>query len=357
MTKIRQLNIRSFRNIDEALIDIRSPLVCFHGQNAQGKTNILEAVYLVANPRSFRSGTNSEYVKIGKKESSVHIKINDDIGDYTAGIKVFGERKEVYINSKKVRSIKEVIKNLKIIAYVPNSYELVLGDDAERRRFIDKFCFYMDQEHIDDIVYYNNVLKNRNAALKKKADYSLWDDLIAEKGEKIISRRMEKLSIIDTYIRDTFRIFFEDSTGINISYRPSGGVSKKDLLLKLENSRNIDEQRGFTAIGPHRDKLDIVYLGVDARRVVSTGQAKLIAFLLKIAKARAIKSISGKAPVFLYDDVNAFLDERRLVQLIEIIKKEKLQILSSSVDNNLFRRLFSDSVQFITVREGRVIND
>jgi DNA replication and repair protein RecF len=357
VTKIRQLNIKNFRNIEEALIDIKSPLVCFHGQNAQGKTNILEAVYLVSNPRSFRAGTNSDYIKIGSEGCSVFMNVDDDIGEYRAGIKIVKDKKEVYINSKKVKSIKALIKDLKIIAYVPNSYELVLGDDAERRKFIDKFCFYMDQEHMDDLVYYNNALKNRNAALKKKKDYSLWDELMAEKGERIISRRMKELSLIDTYIQDTFKIFFNDTTGVNIKYRPSGGISKKELLLKLKDSRDLDEQRGFTGSGPHRDKLDIIYLNNDAKKFVSTGQAKLIALLLKIAKARAIKSIFGKAPVFLYDDVNAFLDEKRLSQLIEIIKEEDMQILSSSVDNNLFRRLFSDSVQFITVREGRLIND
>ncbi|MEI6079404.1 MAG: DNA replication and repair protein RecF [bacterium] len=356
MARIDRLRIYSFRNIDEAVIDIQSPFVCFYGQNAQGKTNILEAIYLMSNTRSFRSGSVPDWIQSGKEESKVTGEISDELGEYSLGFKLKTNRKELFINEKPVSGLKDVIRRLRIISYNPSSYELILGDDTERRRFFDRVVYSIDADHLDDVVYYNKVLKNRNMSLKQRQDYRVWDEFIASIGEKIIARRINAIKLMQQYFDDTFKLFFDNST-VALDYIPSGGTSKTDILKNLQITAKIDEARGFTGVGAHRDKIDIIFNGSHAKKVVSTGQAKLIAFLFKVAKTRFIKEFSKKSPIFLYDDVSAFLDEERLMQLIDIIKKEDIQIMSSSVDNNLFRKLFSDSVQFITVREGRVVND
>ncbi|MCX6112182.1 MAG: DNA replication and repair protein RecF [Proteobacteria bacterium] len=356
MARIDSLRIYNFRNIEEAVVKIQSPFVCFYGQNAQGKTNILEAIYLMSNVRSFRSGSVPDWIQKGKEESSVMAEVDDDLGSYKAGFKLKNGKREFLINEKQTEGIKSIIKRLRIISYNPSSYELILGDDGERRRFFDRVVYSIDTDHLDDVIYYNRVLKNRNTALKQKQDYRLWDDFIANTGERIISRRIKAMELMQDYFTDTFHLFFNDSSNVVLKYRPSAGTSKEEILKRLGTDVRIDEFKGATGSGPHRDRIDIIFNDSDAKRVVSTGQAKLIAFLFKVAKTRFIKEFSKKSPIFLYDDVSAFLDEKRLLQLIDIIKKEDVQIVSTSVDNNLFRKLFSDSVQFITVREGSVIN-
>jgi len=356
VAEIEFLKISSFRNIEEIDVKIQAPFVCFYGQNAQGKTNILESLYLASNIRSFRSGNTSEWIMHGKKQAKVLLGAKDDIGHFTIGYEANKGFREYFVDDKQINSIRGLIDRVRIIAYSPSSYELILGDDSERRVFFDKVVYSMDTKHLEDVVYYNKALKNRNAALKLKKDYRLWDDFIATTGERIIDKRVKAISLMQAYFKDTFSLFFGDNANLEFVYKPSAGSSFSEIKHKLDKESRNDELRGTTGYGPHRDRIYIMLNGREAKSTVSTGQAKLIAFLFKIAKLRFIKEFSGKNPVFLYDDVSAFLDEKRLCQLVEIIKKENVQILSSSVDNNLFRTLFSDSVQFITVREGRVDN-
>ncbi|MEI6093781.1 MAG: hypothetical protein WCQ47_08935, partial [bacterium] len=195
MTRIEFLRIYCFRNIEEAVIKIQSPFVCFYGQNAQGKTNILEAVYLMSNIRSFRAGSVQEWVQDGKQESSVMAEVSDELGSYKAGFKLKNGRRDFFINDKPIDSVKGIIKKLRIISYNPSSYELILGEDTERRKFFDRVVYSIDPDHLDDLVYYNKVLKNRNIALKQKHDYRLWDEFIAKTGEKIINRRIRAISL------------------------------------------------------------------------------------------------------------------------------------------------------------------
>ena len=357
MAEIESIRISSFRNLEEVKVKIESPFVCFYGQNAQGKTNILESLYLISNIRSFRSGNTTDWIMHGKKKALVSLEAKDEIGRFTMGYEVNKGFRDYFVDDKPINSIRGLIDRIRMIAYSPSSYELILGDDSERRSFFDKVVYSMDTKHLEDVVYYNKALKNRNAALKLSKDYRLWDDFIANAGERIISKRIKAIGLMQEYFKDTFGLFFGDSSNLSFVYKPSAGVTASDIKSKLSKENKGDEIRGATGYGPHRDKIFIMFDGRDAKSTVSTGQAKLIAFLFKIAKVRFIKEFSGKNPVFLYDDVSAFLDEKRLCQLVEIIKKENVQILSSSVDNNLFRTLFSDSVQFITVTEGRLEND
>ncbi len=356
MAEIEFFKIRSFRNLEEVDVKIKSPFVCFYGQNAQGKTNILESLYLLSNIRSFRSGNTADWIMHGQKQSKALFGIKDEIGRFTMGYEVNKGFRTYFIDDKQIKGIRELIERLRIISYSPSSYELILGDDSERRQFFDKVVYSMDTRHLEDVVYYNKALKNRNASLKLGKDHSIWNEFLASSGERIISRRLRAIDLMQGYFKDTFSLFFGDDGVLDFIYKPSAGTTSTEIKNKLEKESRKDEIRQTTSYGPHRDRIYIMLNGRDAKTTVSTGQAKLIAFLFKIAKIRFIKEFSGKKPIFLYDDVSAFLDEKRLCQLVEIIKKEEVQILSSSVDNNLFRTLFSDSVQFITVREGRVDN-
>jgi len=357
VAEIEFFKISSFRNLEEIEVKIESPFVCFYGENAQGKTNILESIYLASNIRSFRAGNTNDWIMHSKKQSKVVLSTKDDISRFTIAYEINKGFRDYFIDDKQINSIRGLIDRVRIIAYSPSSYELILGDDSERRAFFDKVVYSMDTKHLEDIVYYNKALRNRNAALKLGTDHRLWDEFLASSGERIIAKRMKAINLMQEYFKDTFDLFFGDEGKLNFVYKPSAGITSSDIKNKLEKESRNDEIRKVTGYGPHRDRIYIMFNGRDAKSSVSTGQAKLVAFLFKIAKVRFIKEFSGKKPVFLYDDVSAFLDEKRLCQLVEIIKKEDVQILSSSVDNNLFRTLFSDSVQFITVREGRVYNN
>lgn len=357
MAELKSLRIQDFRNIEEAELDIKAPFVCFYGDNAQGKTNILEAIYLTANLRSFRSGNHPEWIRSGSKYSHVSALIKDELSTYKIGYHLSRNERRYFIDTNKTAGLKDIITRIRIISYGPNSHELVLGDDGERRRFIDRVVYSIDQKHLDDLIIYNKALKNRNAAIKQNEQYHIWDHIIAKHGSRIVKKRIESINMIREYLVTTFGEFFANRHKIDLEYVPTAGIEESQILDKLIKTAKIDEDQRTTSSGIHRDRIQIYLDGYDAKKVVSTGQAKLISFIFKIAKLRFIREYSKRSPIFLYDDVSSFLDEKRLLQLIGIIKKEDSQIISTTVDNSLFRRLFSDSVQFITVREGRLIND
>lgn len=357
MAELRSLRIQDFRNIEGVNLNISSPFVCFYGENAQGKTNILESIYLMANVRSFRNGSICDWIKSDKKSSYVCGKVEDELGPYELSYSLTKNERKYSIDDNRLKSIKEIISRLRIISYGPGSYELVLGDDGERRRFLDRVVYSIDPSHLDDLIVYNKALKNRNASIKQRSDYSIWNSILAKHGSRIVKKRVDAVKMIRSYLDDTYLKFFNDGSSVDVNYCPTCGVEEGEMLERLIRTSRNDEDQGATSCGPHRDRIEIRLDGVEAKRVVSTGQAKLISFIFKISKLRFIRSYSGKKPIFLYDDVSAFLDEKRLLQLIDIIKKEEVQIISTAVDNNLFKSLFSDSVQFITVREGRVFND
>ena len=357
MTELRNLKILNFRNIKEADINIKSPFVCFYGGNAQGKTNILESFYLTSNIRSFRSGGISDWINKDEKECFVSADIEDNLGDYNVSYALAKNERRFFINKNKLTGIKDVISRVRIISYGPSSHELVLGDDSERRKFLDRVVYSIDPLHLNYLVNYNKAIKNRNASIKQKEDYKIWDSALAKYGSRIVKKRISAIKMMQDYLTDTFSLFFNNDSNVSINYVPTAGIEEEQIMKKLERSQKADEEQKATTAGPHRDRIDIELNGSDAKKFVSTGQAKLISFIFKISKLRFIKEYSNKKPIFLYDDVSSFLDEKRLLQLIEIIKKEEVQIISSAVDNSLFKKLFSDSVQFITVREGRVIND
>ncbi len=357
MTELTNLKVLNFRNIEDAEINISSPFVCFCGENAQGKTNILEAFYLATNIRSFRTGSISDWVRKDQKQAFVSAKITDTLGDYTIGYSLDKNERKFFIDKNKLNGIRDIISRIRVISYSPSSYELVLGDDGERRRFLDRVVYSIDQSHLNDLVCYNKTLKNRNASIKQKEDYTVWDKILAKYGSRIIKKRILAIEMMQDYLTETFNLFFGDKKSLCLNYLYTAGVEEDQILSKLKKTHKLDEDQKATTVGPHRDKIEILFDGLEAKKTVSTGQAKLISFIFKISKLRFIKKYSKKKPIFLYDDVSAFLDEKRLLQLIEIIKKEDVQIISTAVDNSLFKKLFSDSVQFITVREGRVLND
>lgn len=356
MLKLNHLSIRNFRNIKELDLKIDSSFTCFVGENAQGKTNILESVYLLSNLRSFRYSDLSTYLKEGEEKSIVKADLKDNLGAYNISYELTKKDKKYFLNKKPVQSIRNIVSDVKIIAYTPDTYNLISGEDSYRRNFLDKTIFFTDDSYINDLINYNKVLKNRNAALKNNKDYTLWDNLYCKYSEIINKNRIKILDEIKPFINNYFNKFFKN-IDLNINYKNTLPLDKNGILEKIKKDSQKDEKLGFTNSGPNRDKIEILLNNKEVKKVFSTGQIKLLAFIFKLAEIEIVKNFTKKNIIFLYDDVSAFLDKEKITQLIEIIKEKNIQILSSSVDNSLFKERFSDSVLFITVRDGRLVYD
>lgn len=357
MSYIKKLKISNFRNIKEINVDFNNPFICFYGENAQGKTNILEAIFLLANLKSFRYSNAIDWLKRGSDFSNVEALLKDNISEYSIRFNLDKNGKRIFfLDGKKLKSVKDLISRLMIVSYTPETYNLVIGEDSKRRKFLDKIIFSLDSKYLEELINYNKVLKNRNISLKKGENFNIWDDLLVKYSLIIAKKRYKIIDLIKEDLKLLYKKFFKDSL-IDIVYKPSLGFTKIEALSKLKKQNKKDKSYGFTSLGTHRDKVEILVNKKEAKKEISTGQAKLISFILKVLKIEKIREFSGKNPIFIYDDVNVFLDESRLIKLLEIIKEKDIQIVASSVDNSLFKSLFSDSVQFTTVSEGSLINE
>jgi DNA replication and repair protein RecF len=354
---IKKLKFSNFRNLSNINVDFKNNFVCFYGKNAQGKTNILESIFLLANLKSFRSSNTIDFLKRGSEFSKVEAVLEDNISKYSVCFNLDKNGKRTFfLDNKKLKSIKNIINRLMIVSYTPDTYNLIIGEDSKRRKFLDKIIFSLDSKYLEELINYNKVLKNRNVSLKEGKNFHIWDDLLIKYALIISSKRFKIVEIIKKDLKRLYKKFFENSS-IDIVYKPSLGFTKIEALSKLKKQNKKDKIYGFSSLGIHRDKIEILVNKQEAKREISTGQAKLISFILKILKIEKIREFSGKNPIFIYDDVNVFLDESRLFKLLEIIKEKDIQIIASSVDNSLFKSLFSDSVQLITVSEGSLINE
>lgn len=356
MSLLGNLRINNFRNIEELKIKVTSSMVCIYGDNAQGKTNIVEAIYLLGNSKSFRNVTLVDVLKFNEKNSFVSAEFKDEDGTFDVSYSFDKEKKTYNFNSNTLSSIKNIYSKLRIVAYTPASYLLILGNENERRLFFDRVAFSINKQHLENLINYNKIIKNRNIMIKQNKKFYILDGILAELNEKIICARIKAVEEIEKIVQNIFVSFFVDVNNLKIRYKSSCGFKKEEILENIKKNKDKDICCACTTIGSHRDIFDIKIDDVNAKKIISTGQNKLLSLLLKLAKIEIIKKYSDINPIFIFDDAGAFLDKDKFLQLADYIKKIKVQIFFTSVDKSLFENDLFDSVQLLKVEKGELKN-
>jgi len=348
--------IKNFRNIRELKLKINSSSVCFYGDNAEGKTNILEAIYILSNLKSFRYSNLNDLVNFDEKKALVEANFINDF-EFNLSYEITKDNKNYKINNNAINSIKEIYNVLRIVAYTPNSYYLLLGSENEKRLFFDKLSYSINAKHIDNLIYYNRVLKQRNILIKQNKKFNIYDELLAESGSKIVEIRNQAITEIEDDIKLNFKNYFNNINDIKIKYKSYLGNTKKEILKNL--SKNIEKDKAYqcTCYGTHRDIFEIKINNINTKKIISTGQSKLLTLLFKLAKLKIIKKYTKIKPIFLFDDTSSFLDIGRFKQVVDNIKELEVQIFFSTVDKSLFTEYFFDSVKVLKVINGEVKNE
>lgn len=337
-------------------MSFNSSMVCFYGDNAQGKTNIVEAISLLANSKSFRNISLSDLLKFNEKNSFVNGTFNDVDGVFDVSYSFDKEKKTYKLNYNNLSSIKEIYDKLRIVAYTPASYLIVLGNENERRLFFDRVAFSIEKGHLDNLINYNKIIKNRNVMIKQNKKFFILDEMLAGLNEKIILARIMAVNEIERTIQNLFSNFFNEVKSLKIKYRSTCGYTKNEILDNFKKNKEKDICCLCTTLGVHRDIFDIKMNDISAKKIISTGQNKLLSLLLKLAKLEIIKKYSGISPIFIFDDAGAFLDKDRFLKLADYIKEIRVQIFFTSVDKSLFESDLFDSVQMLKVEKGELKN-
>lgn len=355
MSFIESISIKNFRNIEELNLKFSSSNICFYGNNAEGKTNILEAIYLLGNTKSFRSTFLNDLINFNKKSAIVGSTINSDkIGKFNIEYTLNKDSKKYKLNDNLINSIKDIYSKLSIVVYSPSSYQIILGSECARRVFFDRIAYSIEQSHLENLIYYNKLIKNRNLLIKQNKKFYIYDELIADTSVQIIELRKKAVNNIESFSSDKFISYFKSINTFHVKYKTSSGNTKNEILENLFKNRIKDKNYLCTTNGVHRDYFEIKVNGILAKKYFSTGQSKLLSLLFKLAKIQIIRKYSKIKPVFLFDDAGTFLDKNRFLQIVNNIKEIDSQIFFTSTDISLFDGNFFDSVQLLKVKKGEV---
>jgi len=305
------LSFTNFRNIKDGTIDLLSKEVYFVGDNGQGKSNILESLYLASYGNSFRTKNDAEIVREGEKDYSVRAIFRDQ-KERTNSINITyqNDKKRIDKNAKQILDRKELVDTIPCVLFNHDDLDFAVGTPDRKRFFIDQSLSMYDNTYIDLLRTYKKILKTRNLVLKEKNTgiLDVLDAQLAESGIAVIKKR-------NSTIRDFNRVFarlYAEVSGIdnvNIEYSPSWKVDSADrVLIQLAEKREFDLNMGTSMSGPHRDRIRFLRNRTHFVPTASTGQRRLLSLLLRTAQASFYTEVTGRLPVLLMDDVMLELD-------------------------------------------------
>lgn len=335
--KISSLKLTNFRNWEERSFEF-SDRVLIYGPNAQGKTNILEALYLLATTRSFR-GREAELIKKKSEFMKLEGKIeNDNESEIEIVFKNNGPKveKEFQINGRKRPTI-DFVGEFSAIVFSPEDLQLVSGPPELKRRYLSFTIGQKDREYLYDLLNYKKVLKQRNDLLKRwdlgtiKDEIDIWDKKLSEYGQKVIDKRIELESFINKRIKQYYSDLSGEEVDVRFVYEPA--LFAESLSGSLADNRDRDIREKITTSGPHRDSWDLMIGEDQAAGICSRGEYRTLILALKLCERDWFLAKGGEKPVILLDDVFSELDESRRKYLIEAFSGSQLVITTTDLEH------------------------
>ncbi len=347
---IKQLTLHNFRNYEDLDIAFDSGCNILYGDNAQGKTNILEAVYVCGTSRSHKGAKDREMIRF--KESEAHLRAMIEVDERDIRIDIHlrkNKTKGIAINGRPIKRAGELFGLMHMILFSPEDLNIVKNGPAERRRFIDMELCQLDSIYMSDLANYNKILNQRNKLLKDiqvtpslKDTLDVWDMQLTEYGKRIIRRRKEfvlELKDITTAMHQTLTGGKEE---LLICYEPS--VSEEMFEDSLFIARDRDLRNGQTSVGPHRDDLKFEIDHIDIRTYGSQGQQRTCALSLKLSEIQLVERHIHEKPLLLLDDVLSELDSSRQNYLLNGLEKTQTIITCTGMDDFVRNRFEVDRV-------------
>ena len=318
-----------------------------YGDNAQGKTNILESMYVCATSKSHRGSKDREIIRFDNDES--HIKVNVKKNDMNYRIDMHLKKnkpKGIAVNGIPIKRAVELFGILNIVFFSPEDLNIIKNGPSERRRFIDMELSQLDKIYLDCLINYNKVVNQRNSLLKEYAfsgrediisSLDIWDMQLVKYGNDVIKSREKFVKEINDLVKSIHTKLSGDREQLEIIYEPC--VKEQDFESELVRVRDRDLKFKCTNIGPHKDDMCFLINGMDVRKYGSQGQQRTAALSLKLAEIELVKQIIHDTPVLFLDDVLSELDSRRQNFLLDSIGNIQTMITCTGLDeiiNNRF---------------------
>ncbi len=328
---LKELHLTGFKNYQELKLQFSDKINCFTGQNAAGKTNILDAIYLLSLTKSFFNTPDKLIVNTASQDNFYSVIAIYEVKNSIETIQVKyvkNNRKIFKKNDKEYPRLSDHIGLLPLVMISPNDVFLISEGSELRRRFLDIIISQFDKEYLHNLIQYNTALKQRNAILKKM-DFShtgsmglfeVWDQKLIEYGTPIFEERKAMTETLTTYFNQFYTAISNDQNELSVKYRSQ--LFQKPLKELLENNFENDKYLKYTSVGIHKDDLNFTIDGLPLKKIGSQGQQKSLLIALKLAEYEILKQGSGKKPLLLLDDVFDKLDSFRVGKVMELVAEK-----------------------------------
>ncbi len=364
---LTKISLIHFRNYKKQNIKLHSGINIFVGNNAQGKTNILESIYLLALTKSHRPGIDNTLIKIGEEQAKIKGTVKDGKIFRDLEIQLTKLQKKVLLNGKEVRKMADYITHLNVIIFTPDDLEIIKGSPSIRRNLLNIDMSQLSRSYLQLLNEYDKILKNRNEYLRlmyvnhlKDENYlSVLDEKLVERAVKIYKYRNEFLNRINKVIGTIYENI-TGNIGLVIKYEPNIEVANfeeeslnKELMNKLRKNRERELAQGTSLYGPHRDDFSFYLNNDNMRFFASQGQQRLAVICFKLAEIELFKEDTSTTPVLLLDDIFSEIDRKKKNKLLKYIEKDIQTIITTTDLKDIKRDVLQDAKIF-TVQDGTI---
>lgn len=361
--KVKSLKLKNFRNYDLLNLDFDEEANIFYGDNAQGKTNILEAAYLSGTTKSHRGAKDKELIRFGSEESHIETVVEKKGINYQIDLHIKKNgSKGIAINKLPIRKASELFGVINFVFFSPEDLNIIKNGPSERRRFIDLELSQLDKIYLSNLTNYNRIVNQRNHLLKEinienKNNFTdnleIWELQLVQYGNKLIERRKQFVEDMNRIVSSVHKKLTGNKEEIQIIYEPSNGILTLDQAVKKNRERDLRIKS--TSIGPHRDDICIMSGDLDIRRFGSQGQQRTAALSLKLAEIELVKRTIHDTPILLLDDVLSELDKHRQNYLLDSINDIQTLITCTGVEDFVNHRFSVNKV--FHVQNGQVAKE
>lgn len=355
---IESIRLNNFRNYESLEMNFDQGTNILYGDNAQGKTNILEAVYVCSTTKSHKGSKDKEIVRFGEEESHIKMTVRRDGIPYRIDMHLKKNRtKGVAVNGVPIKKASELFGIVNVIFFSPEDLNIIKNGPAERRRFLDLELCQLNKVYVYDLVQYNRVVVQRNKLLKEmdsdpslKETLNIWDSQLVRFGSELIRLRTRFVEELNELIREIHFHLSGEREELEIRYEPN--VTPETFEAELSRNRNQELRQRLTLTGPHRDDLNFIVNGADIRKFGSQGQQRTAALSLKLSEIELVKRTVKDYPVLLLDDVLSELDGKRQEHLLSEISHIQTLITCTGLDEFVNSRFQMDKI--FKIVEGTV---
>lgn len=358
---IKSIELQNYRNYGELHMELDGGTNILYGNNAQGKTNVLEAVYLCCTTKSHRGSKDREIIRFEEEESHIKLTLEKDGVPYRIDMHLKKNKpKGIAINGIPIHKASELFGIANVVFFSPEDLNIIKNGPAERRRFVDLELCQLNRLYVHSLVQYNKTVVQRNKLLKELAfrpEYEstldVWDEQLISYGSQVIGFRKEFVDQLNEIIRDIHHSLSGKKEVLAIKYEPS--VWPEEFAGALRKNREQDIRQKTTLAGPHRDDISFFVNGIDIRKFGSQGQQRTAALSLKLSEIQLVKRLVRDYPILLLDDVLSELDGDRQNHLLSSIHHIQTMITCTGLDDFVNNRFPIDKI--FKVMDGTVVNE